>query len=95
LVKANQKAGKLYKDKDFKQFHGQDLWEDRKRILIHLFRAWYEGWKSLQLKSTGDDPFVVALTAKYGGLKFNYIDSPLNGFSEEVIWKTTVVFYGK
>ena len=53
--KANQKAGKLYEDKDFNQFHGKGLWEERKRIPNHLFRAWYEGWESLQLKSTGDD----------------------------------------
>ena len=49
-----------------------------------MFRAWYEGWESLQLKSTGDDRFAAALTAKYGGLKFHDIDGPLNGFSEAV-----------
>jgi hypothetical protein len=82
--KANQKAGKLYEDKDFNQFHGKGLWEERKRIPIRLFRAWYEGWESLQLKSTGDDRFAAALTAKYGGLKFYDIDGPLNGFPSAV-----------
>ena len=37
--KANQKAGKLYEDKDFKQFHGNGLRKERKRIPICLFRA--------------------------------------------------------
>jgi hypothetical protein len=55
-----------------------------KRIPICLFRAWCEGWESLQLKSTGDEWFAVALTVKYGGLKFHDIDGPLNGFSEAV-----------
>ena len=49
-----------------------------------MLTAWYEGWKSLQLKSTGDDRFAAALTAKCGGLKFHDIDGPLNGFSEAV-----------
>ncbi len=53
--KANQKAGELYEDKDFKQFHGKGLCEERKMIPICLFRVWYEGWEPLQLKSTGDD----------------------------------------
>ena len=53
--KANQKAGELYEDKDFNQFHGQGLWEEMNRIPICLFRAWYEGWESLQLKNTGDN----------------------------------------
>jgi hypothetical protein len=74
----------LYEDKDFNQFHGKGLWEERKMIPIHLFRAWYEGSESLQLKSTGDDRFAAALTAKYGGLKFYDIDSPLNGFPSVV-----------
>jgi len=75
---ANQKAGKLYEDQDFQQVHGKGLWEEMKRIPVRLFRAWYEGWESLQLKSTGDDWFAAALTAKYGGLKFQDIDGPLN-----------------
>jgi len=35
-----------------------------------LFRAWYKDGESLQLKSTGDDRFAVALTAKYGASSF-------------------------
>ena len=38
----------------------------------------------MQLKSTGDDRFAVALTAKDGGLKFHDIEGPHNGFSEAV-----------
>ena len=49
--RANQKAGKLYEDKDVTQFHGKRLWEERKRIPTHLFRAWYEGWGSMQMKA--------------------------------------------
>ena len=49
-----------------------------------MFGAWYDGSESLHLKSTGDDQFIAALTAKYGGLKFHEIDGPLNGFSEAV-----------
>ncbi len=82
--KANQKAGKLYEDKDFTQFHGKGLWEERKRIPIRLFRAWYEGWESMQFKSKGDDRFAAALSAKYGGLKFHDVDGPLNGFPSAV-----------
>ena len=40
---ANQKAGKLYDDNDFQQFHGEGLWEERKKIPVRLFRSWYEG----------------------------------------------------
>ena len=71
----------MYTDKDFKQFHGKGLWEERKRIPTRSLRAWCKGWDSLQLKSTGDDHFVVALTTKYGGLKFHIIVGPLNGLS--------------
>jgi hypothetical protein len=51
----------------------------------------------MQMKSTGDDLFVASLTAKYGGMKFHYIDGPLNGFS---MWsmvsllRTIVVYFG-
>jgi len=73
-----------YEDKDFTQFHGKGLGEERKRIPTCLFRAWYKDRELMQLKSTGDDWFAAYLTAKYGGLKFHDIDGPLSGFSSAV-----------
>jgi hypothetical protein len=35
-------------------------------------------------KELRDDLFVVALTAKYGGIKFHDVDGPLNGFKDAV-----------
>jgi hypothetical protein len=32
----------------------------------------------MQFKSSGNDQFAVALTAKYGGLMFHDVDCPLN-----------------
>ena len=69
----------MYEDKDFAQFHGKGLWEERKRIPTHLFRAWYKDWESMKMKSTGDDWF-----AAYEGLKFHDINGPLNGFFSAV-----------
>lgn len=93
----NQKNGKFCEDKDFKQFHGKGLWEEMKKIPIHLFREGDEDWESLQLKSTEDGHFSVALTAKYEGLKFHDIDGPLNAFSSAVngfTLENTAVYFG-
>jgi allantoicase len=63
----------------------RSLGAEEERIHSRLFRAWYKGWESIEMKSTGEDWFVASLTAKYGGLKFHDIDARMNGFSSAVI----------
>jgi len=51
----------------------------------------------MPVKSSGDDWFAVALSPKYGGLNFHYVDGPLNVSRVQSMvspWITIFVYFG-